>query len=95
MIHLEFVLPCVTFLVIVWALDPLGVSVIVFNEGIGVDFASTFFESGLALLKVGCVMFGANDGDEDDESGYDTDEDTLDLRRVEITSFWVLLERKG
>ena len=58
--------------------DPLPV-----GEGIEVDFASTFFESSLALLKVGCMVFGANDGDDDDESGYDTNENTLDLRRVQ------------
>ena len=57
------------------------------GEGFEVDFASTFFESSLALLKVGCVMFGANDGDEDDEGGYDTNENTLDLGRVQIMTF--------
>lgn len=65
------------FLVNVWALDPL--EVIVFLKGIGVDFASTFLECSLALLEVGCVVFGANDGDEDNEGGYDTNEDTFDL----------------
>ena len=54
------------------------------GDGFEVDFASTFFKSSPALLKVGCVMFGANDGDDDDESGYDTNENTLDLRRVQI-----------
>jgi hypothetical protein len=71
------------FLLVVWALDPLGniVVVRVLNEGFGVDFTSTLFESSLSLLKVkvGCVMLGSNDGYEDDEGGYDTNEDTLDL----------------
>ena len=57
------------------------------GEGLEVDFASTFFESSLALLEVGCVMFGANDCDEDDEGGYDTNENTLDLGRVQIMTF--------
>jgi hypothetical protein len=59
----------------------LGYIVVVSNEGFGVDLTSTLpvFESSLALLKVKCVMLGSNDGDEDDEGRYDTNEDTLDL----------------
>ena len=67
------------FLFVVWALDPLGNIVVVFNKGFGVNFTSTLFESSLALLKVGCVVLRSDDGDEDDEGGYDTNEDTLDL----------------
>ena len=50
-IHLGVFLLCVTlFPVNAWALDPLGDIVVL--KGLGLDFASTFFESSLALLKV-------------------------------------------
>ena len=80
--HLGVFLLCnITFLLVhTWALDPSGYIVILLNESFGVDFSSTFFESGLALLKVGCVVFGSDDGDEDDEGGYDTNENALDLK---------------
>ena len=68
------------FPIISWALDPLGIIVVVQNESFRIDFTSTFFESSFALLEVGCVVFGSDYGDEDDEGGYDTDEDTLDLK---------------
>jgi hypothetical protein len=66
------------FLINAWTLDPLG-AIIFLNEGIGIDFTSTFFKSSLALLKVGCVVLRSNDGDENDKGGYDTNKDTLDL----------------
>ena len=80
--HLGVFLLCIItfFLIHTWALDPSGYIVILLNEGFGDDFASTFFESGLALLKVGCVVFGSDDGDEDDEGCYDTNENALDLK---------------
>lgn len=83
------------FLFDAWAIDPLGVIVAVFNEAFGVDFASTSFESSLALLKAGSVVLGANDGDEDDKGGYDTDEDTLDLRIKEIEIMTLYLLKNG
>jgi hypothetical protein len=67
------------FFLVVWVLDPLGYIVVDLNEGFGVDLTSTLFESSLALLKVGCVVLGSDDGDEDDEGRYDTNEDNLDL----------------
>jgi hypothetical protein len=81
------------FLFVDWALDPLGDIVVVQNEGFGVGFASTLFESSFALLKAGCVVLGSNDGDEDDEGGYDTNEDTLDLMMIKELDIF-LLERK-
>jgi hypothetical protein len=68
-------------LVVAWALEPLGDIIAVLNEGFGVDFTFTLFKGSLALLKVGSVAFGANDGDDDDEleGDYDTKEDTLIL----------------
>lgn len=60
-----------------WTLGSWGL--FVFAKGVRVDFSPTLFESSLALLEVGSVMFGTNDGDEDDEGSYDTDEDPLDL----------------
>ena len=59
------------FLLVVWALDPLGNIVVVFNMGFGVNFTSTLFKSSLAQSGMR--------GDEDDEGGYDINEDTLDL----------------
>jgi len=50
------------------------------GDGIGVNFASTLFESSLAFLEVGPVVFWTDNGDDDDEGGYGTDEDTLDLK---------------
>ena len=80
LIHLNVFLLCDTiFLIDPRALDPLRFIVVIQNEGFRIDFTSTFFESSLALLKVGCVVLGTNDGDKDDKSGYDTNEDTLDL----------------
>jgi hypothetical protein len=64
---------------VVWALDPLGYIFVDLNEGFGVNLTSILFESSLALLKAGCVVLGSNDGDEDDEGHYDTNEDNLDL----------------
>jgi len=52
---------------------------VVLNKGIGVDFASTLFESSLTFLEVGSVVLRTKDGDYDDECGYSADEDTLDL----------------
>jgi len=65
------------FLVGEWGVVPWrGV---VLNKGIGVDFASTLFESSLTFLEVGSVVLRTKDGDYDDECGYSADEDTLDL----------------
>ena len=98
LIHLGVFLLCDAFFLFdTWAIDPFGVIVAVLNEAFGVDFASTSFESSLALLKVGSVVLGANDGDEDDEGGYDTNEDTLNLmiKEFEIMTFELLKKGKG
>jgi len=91
LIHLKVLLLCdAFFIVFAWALDPLRFIVVVLSEGFGVGFTSTFFKSSLALLKVGCVVLGSNNGNNDDESGYDTNEDTLDLMMgVSNNDFWV------
>lgn len=65
------------FLIDEWAPNPWGVANL--DKGFGIDFTPTLFESSFALLEVRSVVLGTNDGDEDDEGSYDTDEDTLDL----------------
>ena len=63
---------CDAFFLVVWALNPFERIVVVFNKGFRVNFTSSLFERSLALLKVGCVVLRSDDGDEDDEGGYDT-----------------------
>ena len=68
-------------IIITLTLNPLSsiITTIIQNERFRINFTSTLFKSSLALLKVGCVVFGSDDSDEHYECGYDSDEDTLDL----------------
>lgn len=78
------------FLVHEWALNPWGL--VFLSESVEVDFTPTLFESSLAVLKVGSVVLGANDSNEDDKGGYDTNEDPLDLIIMEFEISGLLRE---
>jgi hypothetical protein len=94
---------CFAFLFLVintcaWALDPLVgyIIIILLSECFGIYFSSTFFESSFGFFKVGCMVFRSDDGDENDEGCYDTNEDTLDLRGVSFVSLlWGKKKERG
>ena len=76
---LEVFLLCdLCFLIGDWAFNPRGE--VIFYEGFRIGFASTLFESSLALLKVRSVMLRTKNSDDDDKGSYDTDKDTLHLK---------------
>ena len=78
MFLLSDILSDILFL-ISWAIDPCRDVVILINEGVGINFASSLFESSLAFLEVRSEVLGTNNGDENDKGSYDTNKDTLDL----------------
>jgi hypothetical protein len=73
-IHLGLLCDAVFLLVV-----GLSILCILLSSRTRVSGSLHLVQSSLALLKVKCMVLGSNNGDEDDEGRYDTNEDNLNL----------------